>query len=1394
MQIQELDRENRINRWHMNRLGFVHFWLYDHEIFSFENGKMLLRGQNASGKSITTQSFIPFILDGDRTPSRLDPFGSNDRRMEYYFLTEDGPEDVTGYLFLEFKREDTGEYRTIGIGQRAQRGKSGMGFWGFVILDGRRLGIDLELYREAGDQYIPLSKQECKNLLGEKNFFTEQQGEYMREVNRQLFGFPRIEQYRQFIQLLIKVRAPKLSKEFKPSRNYEILNDSLQTLTDEDLQAMVEAMEKMDEIEARLENLRETYRDLGIIGREYSRYNQFLLGKKAAAFLTAKKKAADLISDIDGLKAVCADLEEKKADKGRENEELGKAIRILKNDLEVWKDSDVNHAVEEKLRLTRSLEDIEKEVQEAQAAIRRARDEIIRLDGEIRELDGVLEDQLQQISDKLQELDDENETVLFAGHEKLTRLSRGEPDQAVWMTLKKQLHDHIRKVRQAKESLTEWNRRKQRLDREEELLHQLSLRLMECRQLEEAASADQDSCKDDLIEDWYRLQKENQELLISRELLELLCDRIRMYSGDGDRLWTEQEIRALYEKRFLIRKNEALELEHTCKEQEKQRDALEQELKELQEQEEEKPPRRPAVEASRRALAAQGIESVPFYQAVEFADGMSQEACDLLELQVCMAGILDALVVPAAMEEKARKVLAGESDILLAPERTGGRTVGREKGPAGADSGVKHCGQMFPLLVPSPEIGPEMADRVRDILTYISADAGMTEVTGASHAAAVFSADGYFRYGLTEGRAKAEPEETARFIGRAAREQRRQERIRQKETELEAVREELARLKAEQEEAAGRLERLDAEYRERPDLSRLELARKALSEAQDALEKAGQAFSTQEEARDTAADEVKQAELRMLTQCRDLPYERTPDAYDEVLEEAENYQEDMDLLGTLSMSASVTRNQKMSKVREQDTLQEQAEASDLMTRRKRNEMEVVSQKLARVTDLLENPENRAMAERMEHAGRELEEKERLFQDNRVWIGRFEEQLGTREKELAQKKELAIGAVSEEDSLRTYFLEELSLKLVEGYTQEEAAKGLPALAQKAAGLVREGDRSKSHAELISALHGTFSRYSSSIGSYGAAMEDCFGDTEVEGAIRHRSVITASWQGRKLPLPDFTQLVKGSIEDTEQLIQKKDRELFEKILADTLSTKLAQRISESREWIRDMSALMQGMDTSMGLSFSLRWLPRKADGEGRLGTDELETLLRRDAQLMTAEDIGKVAEHFRTDIRIAKREAAEKDQAVNYKEMVRDALDYRRWFEFRMYYTRAGEAPKELTDRAFNRFSGGEKAMAMYVPLFSAVNAQYRKSAKKDHPRIIALDEAFAGVDDINIGSMFELVEKLDFDYIMNSQALWGCYSTVRSLRIVELIRPANAPFVTVVCYTWNGKERVLEEGM
>ncbi|WP_449403852.1 SbcC/MukB-like Walker B domain-containing protein [Exiguobacterium artemiae] len=96
--------------------------------------------------------------------------------------------------------------------------------------------------------------------------------------------------------------------------------------------------------------------------------------------------------------------------------------------------------------------------------------------------------------------------------------------------------------------------------------------------------------------------------------------------------------------------------------------------------------------------------------------------------------------------------------------------------------------------------------------------------------------------------------------------------------------------------------------------------------------------------------------------------------------------------------------------------------------------------------------------------------------------------------------------------------------------------------------------------------------------------------------------------------------------------------------------------------------------------------------------------------------------------------------------------------------------------------------MYVPLFTACYSRYQK-AKQDAPYIISLDEAFAGVDENNISEMFEVVEALGFNYIMNSQVLWGDYTTVSSLAITELLRPKNANFVTVMRYEWDGKSRI-----
>jgi hypothetical protein len=67
------------------------------------------------------------------------------------------------------------------------------------------------------------------------------------------------------------------------------------------------------------------------------------------------------------------------------------------------------------------------------------------------------------------------------------------------------------------------------------------------------------------------------------------------------------------------------------------------------------------------------------------------------------------------------------------------------------------------------------------------------------------------------------------------------------------------------------------------------------------------------------------------------------------------------------------------------------------------------------------------------------------------------------------------------------------------------------------------------------------------------------------------------------------------------------------------------------------------------------------------------------------------------------------------------------------------------------------------------------------------------DEENIRDMFRLVEQLHFNYIMNSQVLWGDYDVVPSLNVYELLRPRNAAYVTVVGSHWDGHVRKLMTG-
>ena len=136
-----------------------------------------------------------------------------------------------------------------------------------------------------------------------------------------------------------------------------------------------------------------------------------------------------------------------------------------------------------------------------------------------------------------------------------------------------------------------------------------------------------------------------------------------------------------------------------------------------------------------------------------------------------------------------------------------------------------------------------------------------------------------------------------------------------------------------------------------------------------------------------------------------------------------------------------------------------------------------------------------------------------------------------------------------------FEEELSLKLV-----LEAGNGtISECAEKAVRLWRESDRNREAGDMLQALYQVYQRHNGSLTNYGTSLEECFGDINTENtvtdAIRKRVRVASVWNGKKVYLEEFYRILKSAIEETELLIQAKDRELFEDILSQTINTDMS-----------------------------------------------------------------------------------------------------------------------------------------------------------------------------------------------------------------------------------------------
>lgn len=104
----------------------------------------------------------------------------------------------------------------------------------------------------------------------------------------------------------------------------------------------------------------------------------------------------------------------------------------------------------------------------------------------------------------------------------------------------------------------------------------------------------------------------------------------------------------------------------------------------------------------------------------------------------------------------------------------------------------------------------------------------------------------------------------------------------------------------------------------------------------------------------------------------------------------------------------------------------------------------------------------------------------------------------------------------------------------------------------------------------------------------------------------------------------------------------------------------------------------------------------------GTRTARELLLKDPARITEADREALHAFFRGRI----EEAKTRNTAATWEEQLAEVLDYTAWHQFVVKLDRAnGVGWQLLTKKLHGALSGGEKAIALHLPLFAAVAAHY-----------------------------------------------------------------------------------------
>lgn len=1343
------------DRWEINKLGLVNFWHYDMEEFTLEDGKLLLRGSNGSGKSVTMQSFIPLLLDGNKSPERLDPFGSKARTIANYLLDED-TEEKTAYLYMEFKRKNIDKYITLGLGLKAVKAKP-VQSWYFILSDGRRINKDLFLYREAGEK-ITLTKKQLENSLGEGNFFTESQKKYMEKVNEYLFGFDDIDSYEELLNLLISIRSPKLSKDFKPTKIYDILTDSLKVLSEEDLRPMSESMENMDSYQDTLEQNKRALEGANKIKGAYDRYNRFILNEKAQTLIDFNNKLNELNQDLkkeeSNLKNLKKELdaninetkdlrdELKKAEESYERLQNREELKLEKELLDLEKSKKENE--EDKIRKEKALEEKKRKETELNISINDCKNYI-----ELKEV------ALRKIIHYLDELSEESN---FVEGYNLSKEIMGEIKNADLASIDPSIKAYLGKLKNAYEALKIYEeikkKREEAVYKKDNIGMELQDTKKDLRRLDELLLTEREDYKVNYV----AFNRDNKIFTLTDDEVNLILQKI----GSAE---SEDEINKIKELNIINKGNKENLLrgeihikKNFISDREKEIKTLEEEIKELKNKKELEPERSEAVIKNRERLKMEKIPFVPFYKAIDFNGNANEHIKNKIESALKEMGLLDALIVDEKYRLRALDFKEDMEDRYIFSEPN-----------------MMRYNLSNYLKVNKDAIGEVSFEAVDNALQGIFLE---------DNTLTYLDEKGNFGIGVLVG--KGSDLYVSQYIGELSRKNLREKLIKEKEDEIQNIIKITHEKNLEIDLLKDKLNLLEKEYNKVPKLDNISEGIRLIFEKEKEIEKIDGQLKKLEEELFAIEENLRAKKKEVFIHLEKLEVKTLEDIKN-AIEVLEEYKEELNK-GNLLLT-EIKGKYNVLEINEEKSSEIIQDIDDIYYEINKISITIndCSIKIKSINEVLDASSIEEIQKEIKNCIRIREVNPKKLEEKNIINGSLEQQISAKEEKIeliAQEKNLTANKVN---MLKEILEEEDELELLESKKEMDTILRAKEILEDSSNLTV----SKTREDYSNALIESLNKNSGELRDYQLKISETFideGENNEFLKLRARKEIKCKIQGKEVGFLVLIEEIKKSIEEQSLLISQEERRIFEDILLNTISQKVRGKIHQSRQWVSKVNELMESMDTSSSLKLSLSWQPKKSEGEGQLDIKEIIDIFDRNG-LCTGEELKALAQHFSQKVKEALRYYEGSGEIRNYHSIIKEVLDYRKWYEFKLQFIKKGERKRELTNNAFDQFSGGEKAMCMYIPLFSAVFARYEKG-RKDCPRVVTMDEAFAGVDENNIRDMFRLLKTLDLDYILNSQVLWGDYDTVNALAIAELIREENDDVVTVLRYKWNGKEKTL----